>query len=146
LRQVNPDRHSYRRGSSTEATLGGCFLSEINARGGLVRSACPHLKDWKRGTMRVLVETSAGHGGVEMPRRFRLDGRKIEVTDNLDQWHGAQDRYFKLMGDDGNLYILRLDEKRAEWELIMFQSPHYREIVASTHAGKEQRRQGVACG
>ena len=39
--------------------------------------------------MRVLVETSAGHGGVEMPRRFRLDGRKIEVTDNLDQWHGA---------------------------------------------------------
>ena len=54
--------------------------------------------------MRVSVETSAGHAGVEMPSRFRLDGRKIEVTENLDQWHGAQDRYFKLMGDDGNLY------------------------------------------
>jgi hypothetical protein len=86
--------------------------------------------------MRVSVETSAGHAGVEMPSRFRLDGRKIEVTENLDQWHGAQDRYFKLMGDDGNLYILRLDERRAEWELIMFQSPHYREI-ADAHAGKE---------
>jgi hypothetical protein len=40
------------------------------------------------------------------------------------------------MGDDGNLYILRLDERRAEWELIMFQSPHYREI-AEAHARKE---------
>ena len=88
--------------------------------------------------MRVLVETSAGHGGVEMPKRFRLDGREVEVTDNLDQWHGAQDRYFKLMGDDGNLYILRLDERRAEWELILFQSPHYREISAGVHAGKER--------
>jgi hypothetical protein len=87
--------------------------------------------------MLVSVETSAGHGGVEMPRRFRLDGRKVEVTDNLDQWHGAQDRYFKLMGDDGNLYILRLDEGRAEWELIMFQSPHYRELAASPHTRKE---------
>lgn len=86
--------------------------------------------------MRVSVETSAGHAGVEMPSRFRLDGRKIEVTENLDQWHGAQDRYFKLMGDDGNLYILRLDERRAEWELIMFQSPHYREI-AEVHPRKE---------
>jgi hypothetical protein len=87
--------------------------------------------------MRVLVETSAGNGGVEMPRRFRLDGREVEVTNNLDQWHGAQDRYFKLMGDDGNLYILRLDEGRAEWELILFQSPHYREIAANTRARKE---------
>ena len=58
------------------------------------------------------------------------------MTENLDQWHGAQDRYFKLMGDDGNLYILRLDERRVEWELIMFQSPHYREI-AEAHARKE---------
>jgi len=88
--------------------------------------------------MRVLVETSAGHGGVEMPRRFRLDGREVEVTNNLDQWHGAQDRYFKLMGDDGNLYILRLDEGRAEWELILFQSPHYRKIAAIPPARKEQ--------
>jgi hypothetical protein len=27
----------------------------------------------------------------------------------------------KLKGDNGNLYILRLDENELEWELIMFQ-------------------------
>jgi hypothetical protein len=72
--------------------------------------------------MRIWVETYAGHGGVEMLRRFRLDGREIEVMDNLDQWHGQHYRYFKVRGGDGNLYILRLDEVRSEWELIMFQS------------------------
>lgn len=73
--------------------------------------------------MQVRVETHTGHGGVECPRRFHLDGRKVEVSDNLDQWHGPDYRYFKVRGEDGNLYILRLDEMRAEWELIMFQSP-----------------------
>jgi hypothetical protein len=72
--------------------------------------------------MLVQVETYTGHGGVEMPRRFRLDGREIEVSDNLDQWPGPDYRYFKLRGGDGNLYVLRLDESRGEWELILFQS------------------------
>jgi hypothetical protein len=72
--------------------------------------------------MQVRVETYAGHGGVEMLRRFRLDGREIEVSDNLDQWHGPDHRYFKVKGDDDNLYVLRFDESRADWELIMFQS------------------------
>ena len=51
-----------------------------------------------------------------MPKRFRLRGCTIEVVDNIDQWHGPNYRYFKFKGDDGNLYILRLDEARAEWE------------------------------
>ncbi|GFO83394.1 MAG: hypothetical protein A49_30210 [Methyloceanibacter sp.] len=87
--------------------------------------------------MRVSVETFAGHGGVEMPRRFSLDGREVEVTDNLDQWHGAHDRYFKVRGHDGNTYILRLDEARTEWELIMFQSPQSEAVPTDFHAIKE---------
>jgi len=70
--------------------------------------------------MRVRVETYAGHGGVEMPRRFRLDGREIEVADNLDQWQGAYDRYFKVRATDGDFYILRYDEARGIWELGAF--------------------------
>jgi hypothetical protein len=74
--------------------------------------------------VRVLVETFAGHGGVEMPRRICFDERCIEVAENLDQWHGPDYRYFKLRGDDNNLYILRLDVRRAEWDLTLFQRPH----------------------
>jgi hypothetical protein len=73
--------------------------------------------------MRIEVESYAGYGGIEMPRRFRLDGRDVEVIENVDQWYGSDYRYFKVKGDDGNLYILRLDEAHSEWALTMFQSP-----------------------
>lgn len=81
--------------------------------------------------MQIHVETYTGHSGVEMPRRFRLDGREIEVTDNLDQWPGADCRYFKVRGGDGNLYVLRLNESQRKWELILFQS------AQSEAAGKQ---------
>ncbi len=71
--------------------------------------------------MRVDVESSTGYRGAEMVRRLRLDGREIDIAENIDQWHGAGYRYHKVRGNDGNLYILRVDENRAEWELTMFQ-------------------------
>ena len=74
--------------------------------------------------MQVWVETYAGHGGLEMPRRFRLDEREIDVIENLDQWCGVQCRYFKVRGDDESVYIiLRFDEIRVVWELVMLQRP-----------------------
>jgi hypothetical protein len=74
--------------------------------------------------MQVWVETYAGHGGLEMPRRFRLGEREIDVIENLDQWCGVQCRYFKVRGDDESVYIiLRFDEIRVVWELVMLQRP-----------------------
>jgi hypothetical protein len=73
--------------------------------------------------MRVDVERDAGGFDIGKPRRFRLDGRHIEVVENLDRWFGPDYAYFKVRGNDGNLYILRLDEARDAWELTMFQSP-----------------------
>jgi len=65
--------------------------------------------------MRIHVKTDIGYRGVEMPRRFRLDEREVEVIENVDQWQGRDYRYFKVKGDDGNLYILRFNEGRADW-------------------------------
>ena len=45
--------------------------------------------------MRVQVETFVDEGGVEKIRRFYLNGRQIEVVENLDQWHGADYRYLR---------------------------------------------------
>ena len=88
--------------------------------------------------MHLRVETYAGHGGVEMPRRFYFDERGIEVAENLDQWQGADYRYFKVRGDDGNLYILRLDDAHAEWDLTLFQSARAQEMPAASAAGKRR--------
>jgi hypothetical protein len=73
--------------------------------------------------MRVHVERDAGDINGGKLKRFRLDGRSVEVIENLDRWYGPDYAYFKVRGDDGNLYILRLDEAGDAWELTMFQSP-----------------------
>jgi hypothetical protein len=65
----------------------------------------------------------AGHLGVEVPVRFRFDGREIEIVEIFDHWYGPDYCYFKIKGNDGNLYILRFYEGRVAWELTMFQKP-----------------------
>lgn len=73
--------------------------------------------------MQVQVESCADHLGVERPVRLRFDAREVEIVENVDRWYGSDYCYFKIKGHDGNLYILRFDEGRAEWELTMFQRP-----------------------
>ncbi len=70
--------------------------------------------------MRIRVESRVDDQGTETPRMIDFDGRQVAVAETLDQWQGADYRYFKVRGEDGNLYILRLDEPRAEWELTLF--------------------------
>jgi hypothetical protein len=41
--------------------------------------------------MRVKVDSNEAHG-LSMPRRYRMDGRVVEVVKVLDQWFGADYR------------------------------------------------------
>ena len=76
--------------------------------------------------MRIYVEQPADHRGMPMPLKLHLDGHQVDVLESLDQWYGPDYRYIKVRGYDGNLYILRFDEPRAEWELTMFVSARAR--------------------
>jgi hypothetical protein len=87
--------------------------------------------------LQVKVESEAGPFG-DSPKRFHLDGRQVEIAENIDRWHGAGYCYFKVKGDDGNLYILRLDEGRGEWELTMFQSPQAEAFATQSHPRKSR--------
>ena len=71
--------------------------------------------------MQVRVETYMDESGVEKLRQIRFDSRQIEIKENIDQWHGPDYRYFKVRGSDGNLYIVRHNEIRADWELTMYE-------------------------
>jgi hypothetical protein len=92
--------------------------------------------------MRVQVESFADHRGVETPRRLHLDGRTVEIVESDDQWPGADYRYFKVKGDDGNVYILRLDEPSGEWELTMFQRRQAETRAAQVTRKKRRRADG----
>ena len=58
----------------------------------------------------------------EPPRSLDWDGRRIGIVEMIDQWYGPDYHYVKVKGSDGGIYILRFDEVRDEWALIMFVS------------------------
>jgi hypothetical protein len=66
--------------------------------------------------MHIRVQCYAGHRGEEEPRAFTIGGRRVEVVEIMDRWLSPDQRYFKVRGGDGSLYLLRHDEATGEWE------------------------------
>ncbi|MCX7679849.1 MAG: hypothetical protein N2316_11625 [Spirochaetes bacterium] len=71
--------------------------------------------------MKVHVECYAGYRAHERPLRFQFGNHAVEVKEIIDSWYGTAHRYFKLLGTDGNMYILRCDEQHFVWELIFWE-------------------------
>lgn len=69
------------------------------------------------------VECYSGYRGEETPRRFRLGGQVICVRNILDRWLAPDHRYFKVLGEDDALYILRHDPHGDTWELVFYKAP-----------------------
>ncbi len=72
--------------------------------------------------MNIRVECYSGFRGEETPRRIWMGERKIEVLDILDRWLAPDHRYFKILGDDKSIYIIRHDTVLWEWEMTFYQS------------------------
>lgn len=73
----------------------------------------------KETGVRVKVECFAGRRGDERPVRFKLRDRDYIIEEIQDHWNGLDGEFFKVLVDDGDLYILR---RRAvggadEWSL-----------------------------
>ena len=73
-------------------------------------------------TASLRVECYAGHRGEEVPQRFFLGARAVEITEVVDRWLAPECRYFKVRGDDGGVYILRHDAPKDFWEMTLFDS------------------------
>lgn len=80
----------------------------------------------------IRVECYSGYRGEEMPRRFFLGERKIEVLEVLDRWLAPAHRYFKVRGNDSGVYILRHDVPKDEWEMTLFDSGTRQETCLSS--------------
>jgi hypothetical protein len=70
--------------------------------------------------MAIEVECYAGYRGDQEPLAFRLGGRRLAVRAIVDRWFAPAQRWFRVDADDGNLYVLRVDEPQGNWELAAF--------------------------
>lgn len=69
---------------------------------------------------RIRVDCYSGYRGEEIPRRFWMQSRCVVVLEVVDRWLSPDHRYFKVLGSDGDLYILRHDTHGNLWELTFF--------------------------
>jgi hypothetical protein len=75
----------------------------------------------KAPVIEIKVECYAGYRGEETPRNIWFQSRKIAVKKVLDRWLDPDYRYFKLLGDDEGIYIIRHDMNTRMWELTYYQ-------------------------
>ncbi len=68
----------------------------------------------------IRVECYSGHRGEETPLRFWLQSRCVTVRKVMDRWLAPDHRYFKVLGSDGDIYILRHDPHGHRWDLTFF--------------------------
>ena len=73
----------------------------------------------------IRVECYAGYRGEETPRRIFLKDRGIDVKEVIDRWLAPDHRYFKLRGDDKDLYIVRHDIRTDRWELTLYDNQQH---------------------
>ena len=71
--------------------------------------------------MQIKVECYAGYRGEETPRLIWFQSRKIKVKKTLDRWLDPNHRYFKILGDDDSIYIIRHDMNTSLWGLTFYQ-------------------------
>ena len=79
----------------------------------------------KEPMFQIRVVCYAGYRGEEMPRRFYLGERLIEVDEVVDRWLAPGHRYFKLRCVAGDTYILRHDSRSERWDLTLFESRYH---------------------
>jgi hypothetical protein len=71
-------------------------------------------------SIKLQVTCYSGYTAHERPVSFILGKTKFEVRDVIDRWYGPDYLYFKVCADDGDIYILKCDEKTDEWELEFY--------------------------
>ena len=71
--------------------------------------------------IQIKVTCYAGYRGEETPRIISFQCRKVKVKKILDRWLDPDHRYFKLLGDDEGIYIIRQDMNTWIWGLTFYQ-------------------------
>lgn len=89
--------------------------------------------------MKIRVECHAGHRGDQEPLAFMLGERRLEVRELLDRWLDPAHRYFKVLVEDGQVFILHHDEGTGEWELAALVGPGSSGFRATAGAGAATR-------
>lgn len=66
----------------------------------------------------IRVLTYSGYKADERPTSFLWGERTFQVKEVVDRWYDMDHNCFKVLTDDGNIYLLRHDMNSDQWELV----------------------------
>lgn len=75
------------------------------------------------------IDCCADHSMNEGPTLFSLMNRSYTVEEIIDRWYGAGVVYFKILANDGNIYLLKHDERQDWWDLVFYQNPEKLKVL-----------------
>ena len=67
---------------------------------------------------KIEVVAYSGYKANERPLEFILGDQKIEVQNVIDRWYGVEHDYFKVLAEDGKVYLLRWHRTLDLWFLM----------------------------
>ena len=72
-----------------------------------------------RGSLGVVIKVTAysGYKVNERPLHFVLEGRRVDVEEVQDRWYGRDDDFFKVLGNDGRVYLIKWNRALDAWGL-----------------------------
>jgi len=66
----------------------------------------------------IEVAAYSGYKANERPLYFLIDCNRLEVKEIVDRWYGEEHDYFKVLADDGRVYLLRWRRSEDRWHVI----------------------------
>ena len=68
--------------------------------------------------VKIEVVAYSGYKANERPLSFVLEQKKLAVVDVLDRWYGVEHDYFKVLADDGKVYLIRWHRLPDLWFVV----------------------------
>ncbi len=66
---------------------------------------------------KVKVVAYSGYKANERPIYFVLDGQKKEINKIIERWYGQDHDYYKVIADDGAVYLIKWHRSLDCWTL-----------------------------
>ena len=67
---------------------------------------------------RIRVVGYSGYRLNERPLWFVFDNHKLQVENVIDRWHGADYDYFRVLADDGRVYLIKWHRIDDAWFVV----------------------------
>ena len=76
----------------------------------------------------IEVVAYSGYKANERPLSFVLEQKKLGVVSLMDRWYGVENDYFKVLADDGKIYLICWHRLLDLWFLVKIMDLEHRPI------------------